>query len=140
MIPQLYANNQLRPEVAAKQGEDSYHLALLQSESGAPYIRVLEGIISGQVVNSGTEVHAIPNNPMLRLYQGLTPNVAYCFSRILDKRLPNNPRFQFSTKVIERYLDQKLLGKNGVSTPMQRVEDRNFLFGEAWKPVKEVTK
>ncbi len=148
MTPLLFTNDRLRPEVAAKQGEDSYHLAIFQSERSAASTYLLEGIVDGTVVNSGREIQAEPDQLLVRLYQGLTPEAAGYFRKpelAEDFRkiaqLHNNSGDAFEMlngKTVAKYLDQKLLGEDAAGITMQRVKDRNFLYGEAWKSTEEL--
>jgi hypothetical protein len=130
--PTLYENEQIKLEQRAQEGENSYHLAIFQSEYGSLYVSRFEGKLDGRDINPGDEVHAPVGCPLCRLYQGLNIPVAYKVSKLVSKATETF-RGTISANTIIKYVDKLLVKPAETGIELGLVEDHNFLYDHAWK-------
>jgi len=133
MTALLFENGQIKLEQRAQEGDDSYHVALFQFKSGWLYTSTFEGRFKGIDVNRGDEIHAPPNNPLTRLYQGLNKDVAFRIGRLLSKAHIYYQRDAISADTLIKYIDGQLIRQGEAGIELALVEDKNFLYGHAWK-------
>lgn len=127
----LYTQDQLKSELMPRREEDTYHLTLEHKTSGVIGANLMEGMQEGILVNRGDETHGFADNDVARLYQGLPTETAFSMASYVTRRAGEVE----SDKIIE-CIDRLLLAQNAEPKELERVADKNWLYGSKWTAKK----
>ncbi|MEK6825573.1 MAG: hypothetical protein AABY00_02180 [Nanoarchaeota archaeon] len=135
--PLLYTSSEIKEDMLPRTGEDFEHLVLFRFEGGSKLIgsEILGATnYRGRLVNDGMEATSPPNEPILRIYQGLEKSVVRSLKHFVYKTHELNRRGNIDLDGVLRYIDRKVLKVGSKPIPLVVVHDKNWAYSRKYTP------